>query len=412
MLQYKLHMLQYQKLACRFFAMLLALTTCGVSAGAPYIAPDEDAKHLTSLGNIRLWTPEQQVAAFRNFDLIADTRTIAAGDSPLQLTEARRDLGPVLIHHDSGSLTVDEYFKRQSVAGLLVIRDGQVVYERYGLGNSRNTRWVSFSVAKSVVSMLVGAAIKDGYIAGVEETVTDYLPRLKGSPYEQTTIRHLLQMSSGVLWNEDYADLKSDINRIPWSALGLTAYVKSLERAHPPGTNFNYNTAETRIIGNLLRAAIGNNLSFYLTEKIWQPFGMESDANWILTGGGGESGGCCISATLRDYGRLGLFALGDGKLPDGSRVLPEGWMSASTTPSQAFEGYGYFWWLIADGVYQASGIHGQGIRIDTRQNVVIALHSARAVASDTEAWALQDALYASLTEAVADQGSDSPADGH
>ena len=127
---------------------------------------------------------------------------------------------------------------------------------------------------------------------------------------------------------------------------------------------------------------------------------MESDANWILTGGGGESGGCCISATLRDYGRIGLFALAEGRLADGSSVLPDNWMSESTTPSRAWDGYGYFWWLVSDGVYEAVGIHGQGIRIDTNENVVIALHSARAIASNDSDWALQSALFDSLTKAV------------
>ena len=119
-------------------------------------------------------------------------------------------------------------------------------------------------------------------------------------------------------------------------------------------------------------------------------------------GGGGESGGCCISATLRDYAKIGLFALGDGTLADGSQVLPTGWMAESTTPSKAQAGYGYFWWLVGDGVYQAAGIHGQGIRIDTNNNVVIAIHSARAAAFRVEDWALQNALYQALTEAVAD----------
>ena len=162
----------------------------------------------------------------------------------------------------------------------------------------------------------------------------------------------------------------------------MHAYVRNLEAKHEPGTVFNYNTAETRIIGNLLRAAIGNNLSYYLMEKIWHPYGMTSDANWILTGGGGESGGCCISATLRDYAKIGLFALGDGTLADGSQVLPTGWMAESTTPSKAQAGYGYFWWLVGDGVYQAAGIHGQGIRIDTNNNVV------KAPASQRGHWAL------------------------
>ncbi len=371
-------------------------------AGAPFIDPVDDANNFGPRDGIRLWTPAQQVAGFRNFDQIFDTREIVVGNAPTPLLEKLRDLSDVILRTDDEEVSVEDYLKKQSVAGLLVVKDGHVVFERYGLGNTPETRWVSFSVAKSVVSMLVGAAIKDGFIASVDEPVTDYLPRLKGSSYDRTSIRDLMQMASGVLWNEDYDDPNADINQVPYSALGMHAYVRNLEAKHEPGTVFNYNTAETRIIGNLLRAAIGNNLSYYLMEKIWHPYGMTSDANWILTGGGGESGGCCISATLRDYAKIGLFALGDGVLADGTQVLPQGWMTESTTPSKASAGYGYFWWLVGDGVYQASGIHGQGIRIDTNNNVVIAIHSARAVASRAEDWALQDALYQALTEAVAD----------
>jgi CubicO group peptidase (beta-lactamase class C family) len=299
-------------------------------------------------------------------------------------------------------MTVDDYVRRQRVGGLLVIHDGDVVYERYGLGNDENTRWISFSVAKSVVAMLIGAAIQDGYIDSVDEPVTAYLPRLADSSYQDTTIRNLLQMASGVAWNEDYADPQSDVARASYETLALYEYLRDKPRAAAPGERFNYNTAETNLAGTLLRAAIGNNLATYLEENIWQPFGMEADAYWQLTEpGGGEFGGCCISATLRDYGRLGLFALGGGVLPDGTRVLPENWMAESTTPSEGFDGYGYFWWLKESGAYEASGIFGQGIYIDPQHDVVIALHSARPDASRDEDWALQDALYEALAQAVA-----------
>ena len=160
-------------------------------------------------------------------------------------------------------------------------------------------------------------------------------------------------------------------------------------------------THSTNLAGTLLRSAIGNNLSTYLSEKIWQPFGMEFDGSWELTEpGGGEFGGCCINATLRDYGRIGLFALGNGRLADGTEVLPSGWMRASATPSKGNTGYGYFWWLSGQGVFEAIGIFGQGIYINREENVVIALHSARPVASNDSDWAWQAALYAAVTNAI------------
>lgn len=369
-------------------------------AQAPTLNPADDVNHLGPPEKFLFWTPQQQVAGYRNINLIFSSRLIPAGKNVLELPQQLMDLGGVEVRTEDQTMTVDDYFEKQSVAGLLVIKDGRIVYERYGLGNTEDSLWVAFSVAKSVTSMLVGAAIKDGYIESVDEKVTDYLPRLKNSAYDQATIRNVLQMSSGVQWNEDYADPGSDVNSADWDTLGLYEYLRNKPRAAPAGEKFNYNTAETNLVGTLLRAAIGNNLSTYLSEKIWLPFGMEADANWMLSEpGGGESGGCCISATLRDYGRLGLFALAGGQLADGTRILPEGWMAESTAPSKAYPGYGYFWWLPGDDSFRASGIFGQAIYIYPNENVVIAMHSARAIASNKPDWALQDALFNALVGA-------------
>jgi CubicO group peptidase (beta-lactamase class C family) len=381
------------------FALTIGLGGILAAHAAPTLDPAEDQNHLGSPNDFLFWTPEQQVAGYRNIDRVFPVRTVRADGTPYPLPADPRELGGVVISAESTPMTVDEYFERQSVAGLLVIKDGRVVYERYGLGNTERSRWVSFSVTKSVVSMLVGAAIKDGYIESVDEMVSDYLPRLKGSSYDRSSIRDILQMASGVQWNEDYADPASDVNSAQWSTLGLYEYLRHKPRDGEPGEKFNYNTGETNLVGTLLRSAIGNNLSTYLEEKIWRPFGMEADAVWMLSEpGGGETGGCCINATLRDYGRLGLFALRGGVLPDGRQVLPEGWMKESTTPSDGYPGYGYLWWLQEDGDYQAMGIFGQGIYIDPAENVVIALHSARPVASRDEDWALQTALFNALVD--------------
>jgi CubicO group peptidase (beta-lactamase class C family) len=385
-----------------FLAFWLIAVSGAAVAEAPYIDPADDAKNLGPPDNILFWSPEQQVAGYRNARQIFYTRTVATGGRVLELPEAPAELGQVRIETADHSMTVDEYFIRQNVAGLLVLKDGAIAYERYGLGNDRNSRWISFSVAKSVVSMLVGAAIRDGYIDSLDEKVTDYLPRLDGSSYDQSTLRSVLQMSSGVDWNEDYADPRSDVNTAPWTTLDLYEFLRDKPRDAEPGEVFNYNTAETNLVGNLLRSAVGNNLATYLSEKIWQPFGMESEAYWNLTEpGGGEFGGCCINATLRDYGRLGLFALYEGRLQDGRQVLPEGWMKASTTPSRGFEGYGYLWWLMGDGDYRAIGIFGQGICVHPRANVVVALHSARKLASEKSDWSLQAALCVALADALA-----------
>ncbi len=382
---------------------LLSISASANDRQAPTIEQSDDAKHLAqgAVSDILFWTREQQVSGYRNIALLNPTRVIRHGDNVLALPEKKANLDSLQIKTKDAALTLDEYFNLQSVAGLLVLKEGNVVYERYGLGNDEDSLWISFSVAKSVVSLLVGAAVKDGYIKNLDEKVADYLPRLKNSPYDKASIRDIMQMSSGVKWNEDYADPNSDVATATYQTLPLYEYLGRLSREHEPGTFFNYNTAETNLVGTLLRSAIGNNLATYLTDKIWQPFGMESDANWQLTEtGGGEFGGCCISATLRDYGRIGLFALANGKLNDGTQVLPEGWMKDSTSPSKGYEGYGYLWWLGEDDVYRAAGIFGQGIYINPRENVVIAIHSARPEAVNRSDSMLQRAMINAIVEAL------------
>ena len=391
------------------------LAGCGSSAaeqaappGGPVAtASDVRADDLGNLGpsnRFLFWEPEQQVAGYRNIDQIFPTRTIhAGGESPFPLRPAPRDLSHVTYEVDGETYTLDDYVEDRRIAGLLVVKGGEILLERYGLGNDEHSRWVSFSIAKSVVSMLIGAAVRDGYIESVDEPITRYLPRLAGGGYDGISIKHVLQMASGTEWNEDYADPDSDVNsRLRLGGvLGLLTYMQALETAAPPGEQFNYNTGETNLAGALLRAAIGNNLATYLEAKIWQPFGMESDATWQLhEPAGGELGGCCISATLRDYARIGLFAMRGGTLPDGTQVLAEDWMTESTTPSQGSEGYGYLWWLRGGGTYAGIGIFGQLLWVDPNEEVVIVTHSAWPTAVGRELGAHRWAFVEALAEAV------------
>ncbi len=314
--------------------------------------------------------------AFKNTDRLNPTRLIPASESPLVLGSDPTDLSSIRYEVDGREFTIDDFTSMTANRGLLVVKDGNVVYERYSPGNDKDTRWISFSVSKSVSSLLIGAAIEDGFISSVDEPIVHYLPRLRGSGYENVSIKNILQMASGVSWNEDYADPNSDVARAgALNGIELVSYLATLPTEHPPGEVFNYNTGETNLVGEVLRAAIGNNAATYLAHKIWQPFGMEADADWMLSyAGGGETGGCCISATLRDYARLGLFVLNDGQLANGNRVLPEAWIEESMTPSKAAPYYGYLWWLL-DGAYRAIGIFEQHIVIDPEKNLVIAIHS-------------------------------------
>ena len=380
--------------------LLLLLGGAAAQAQAPWIDPAEDAQHFGPPQPLA-WTLEQKVAGFRNYDKIFPSRDVAPSTTPFPLPSKPVDFSGVRIQVNGQELSLDDYFVQRNIAGLLIVKDGQVLYEHYGLGNTAETCWVSYSVAKSVTSMLVGAAIHDGYIDSVDEKVTDYLPRLRGSAYEQTSIRNLLQMASGVAWDETYDDPTSDVFIDSWESLFLQRYLSLKPRVAPPGEKFNYNTAETNLVGTLLRAAIGNNLATYLSEKIWRPFGMESLAKWTLTEpGGGEFGGCCLNATLRDYARLGLFAMAGGVLPDGTRILPEGWMEESTGPSPANSGYGYMWRLQDHGGYAASGIFGQRIYVNPKERVVIAQHAALEAAVDAQQRAMQPAMEAALVRAL------------
>jgi CubicO group peptidase (beta-lactamase class C family) len=208
-------------------------------------------------------------------------------------------------------------------------------------------------------------------------------------------------MASGVQWNEDYADPKSDVGNYPGgNVVRLLEFLGAKPRVAQPGTRFNYSTGETDLAGVVLRAAIGNNLATYLTHKLWMPL-MESPAYWATHGaGGGERGGCCLYATLRDYGRLAQFVLNDGVLPGGTRVLPQGWIKESTTPTPASKGYGYLWWLGDRGTFRAAGIYGQGIYFNPANDLAIVVLSAWTAASDRDASAHRTAAFAAIDEFV------------
>lgn len=394
-------------------ATLLILSSCAVhpDSNAPTLTAEE-ASMLARLSDRAARNPEvtgllfyaqdERRVAFEHIDALSATRLIEAGDNPYPLQDTLQDFSDLTYQLDGATYSLADFLAMPSAIGLLAVKNDQVLLEHYAPGNDRDSRWITFSVTKSVTSMLIGAAIADGFIGSVDEPVAWYLPRLRGTPYEDSTIRDVLNMASGVAWNEDYADPNSDVARAGGAnGVALVEYLAALPKAHEPGTVFNYNTGETNLVGEILRAAIGNNAATYLTHKIWLPFGMESDATWLTNGpGGGETGGCCISATLRDYARLGIFALHDGVLPDGTRVLPAGWMAESTAPSRGSAGYGYLWWLNGDGSYRASGIFGQQIYIEPASGVVIAAHSNAPAATGTEYHrhlrAVTDALAARL----------------
>jgi CubicO group peptidase (beta-lactamase class C family) len=275
--------------------------------------------------DILFWSDEQRDAGFRTLDRLpwlVDSRVIVRGDTILPLPPGE----PLALDFD-----VDAYFAQQRVAGLVVLVDGKVVLERYGLGFGPEGRWTSFSVAKSLTSTMVGAALQDGAIRSLDDKVSAYIPDLAGSAYDDVTVRQLLTMTSGVAWNEDYGDPDSDVARFnahrPDPGMDATvSYMRRLPREAPPGERWLYNTGETNLIGVLVSSATGQPLAQYLSDKVWSRLGMEQDATWLLGSTGHEISGCCIQASTRDMARFGLFVLGDGRIGD-ERVVPEGWFA-------------------------------------------------------------------------------------
>lgn len=300
---------------------------------------------------------------------------------------------------------IDAFMAQQNVAGLIVLQDGKVRLERYARGYGREGRYTSFSVAKSFTSALVGAAIRDGHIRSVTEPVTKYIPELAGSGYDGVTVAQLLTMTSGVRWNEDYTDPKSDVARmflepVPAGEDPTVHYMKTLPREFEPGSKWVYKTGETNLIGVLVMRATGKPLATYLSEKVWRPYGMEQDAFWMVDPSGREVSGCCLSVSLRDYARMGQFAMDGGK-----GVVPADWFADSTRAHASIGvpgyGYGYQWWAYPQGRFGAQGIFGQTIRVDPKSRVVIAVSAAAPKASDPAYGQARTAFLDRLFDAAA-----------
>ncbi|MEI6640580.1 MAG: serine hydrolase [Novosphingobium sp.] len=344
--------------------------------------------------DVLMWTVPQRDAAFRAMDrlpVLAEAREIAPSDKPLPRPAGR----PLTIPG------VEAYMKSQRAAGLVILQDGKVRFERYGLGFGPTGRWTSFSVAKSFTSTLVGAAIKDGYIRSLDDKVSQYIPDLRGSAYDDVSVAQLLTMSSGVRWNEDYEDPKSDVasfnNAEPEKGMDATvSYMRKLPRAYPPGTVWHYNTGETNLIGVLVSSATKKPMAQYLEEKIWKPAGMEARATWLLGKTGHEIAGCCLQAATRDFARMGLFVLANGNA-GGQQIVPPDWFAAATRKQKDIgapgTGYGYQWWTYDDGSVAAQGIFGQGIFIDPKRRLVIASNADWPRADEGPEGAAREAFY-------------------
>jgi CubicO group peptidase (beta-lactamase class C family) len=392
------------KIALGLLAVVAAAGTVG------WFSLDKETRGLLATTptnrDLLFWTVPQRDAAFRALDripLLAKARPIATGNAPSPLLVG----APLKLGMD-----VDAFMAAQRSAAVVVLHDGKLRLERYGLGFDATGRWTSFSVAKSMTSTLVGAAIRDGHIKSMDDKVSDYIPQMKGSAYDDVSIRQLLTMTSGVRWNEDYGDPQSDVARFnnhkPEEGVdALVSYMRQLPRVAPAGTRWHYSTGETNLVGILLNQATRKPLATYLSEKIWVPAGMEYPATWILSKTGQEISGCCIQASPRDFARVGQFIL-NGAMVKGTSIVPDGWLAEATSTrmpiGQPERGYGYQWWTYADGSYSARGIFGQGIFIDPKRKLVIALNANWGTgANDRGLSAQREAFYQAVQKAVDDE---------
>ena len=340
---------------------------------------------------LQLFSGAPQVENFRSLGAIFPVRVIRHARTPSPLESGPAFDLPELFSFQGETLQTRRFLDEMETTGLVVLKDGRVVFERYWLGNDATNQTASWSMVKSFVSALVGIAVGEGAIASIEDPVTRYVPSLAGSGYDGVRLKDVLQMSSGIRWNEDYSDPESDIRR-SGRALGaggsLDSFAATCVRGCEPGTFNRYNTTDTHVLGMVLRGATGKGLSEYLHDKLWEPMGMEADAFWIVDSMGAEFAGAGLSAVLRDYARLGLLYLNDGA-QNRAQIVPADWVRASVTadaphlrpgvrPNAAAPwGYGFQWWLPDDsGAFSAIGIYNQYIFVDPATRLVVAKSSA------------------------------------
>jgi CubicO group peptidase (beta-lactamase class C family) len=335
--------------------------------------------------------PGVEVVTFEHSDSLFPVNRVPRGGAIRPLPPVSTPLKNVHFQSRAEKYDLFDYLADNRVAGLLILKDGKVALEDYELGATPDTRWISFSMAKSISSTLVGAALKQGLISSLDDPLTRYLPQLKGGAYDGVTVRNIMQMASGVKWNETYTDPHSDRRKLLDKQLeqkpgSIVAYMNTLTRAGPPGSIWNYSTGESFLVGALLEAATHKPLATYLSETLWSRLGMEQDATWWLESPGGMGlAGSGLGATLRDYGRFGLLVQQEGVL-DGQPIVPAGWFqqagSAHLIGGKSVD-YGYLWWPVPAGdpihrgAFEAIGIFGQHLYINPRQKLVIVVLSAR-----------------------------------
>jgi CubicO group peptidase (beta-lactamase class C family) len=361
----------------------------GLLAVPALAAPDEDLLGKANgypVGTRSNWFFDEgvRVGSFSHLDEILPHNILSKAASPLSLPAAGGD-AKLDYRFENQTLTLDDFLAHQRVTGLLVIKDGAILFERYQYDRKPADRFISHSMAKSIVSLAVGMAVAEGKIASLDDLVSKYVPKLAGSAYGETTIRNVLRMSSGVQFSEAY-DGNDDLTRfvIARNREGSIAALREFQtREAEQGSRFHYASSETVLLAVLLREVIGTTLSEYLTARLWQPMGAEADATWVRSADGTESGFGNFNATLRDYGRLGMLLANDGAV-GGKQIVPKDYLLDATDwhrqplafqPRKAtsYFGYGYQFWLYPGEKrrFALLGVYGQSVFVDPELKLVM-----------------------------------------
>ena len=321
---------------------------------------------------VLFWDDTARSARFRDMESWFAGYEVAADPSPRVLVRGA-PLPAALASEIRATMAAS------NAVGVMVLQDGQIRFEDYAAGFGAEQRWTSFSVAKSFTSTLLGAALRDGHIASLDDPVTQYVPGLVGSAYDDVSVRQLATMTSGVAWNEDYTDPASDVAQLNRFVLeygpdAIVAQMKALPREAPPGDKWVYKTGETNLLGLLVENAVGMSLAAYAKENIVDAAGFAGGLFWMTDPRGGNVGGCCLSLRLSDYARFGQFVL-----EGGGEVVPEGWFAEAGAQQVDFGGqgfgYGYQWWTYPGGNFGAQGIFGQSITLVPESDLVVAIVS-------------------------------------
>ena len=333
------------------------------------------------------------VGSHSHLDELFESRRVRGAASPSALGRAAAEPA-ISYQRDGQTLTLDDYLARHPTTGLIIARGDTILVERYQYGRTDRQRFTSWSMGKTVTAMLIGIAIGDGQIRSVDDRAEVYVPALAGTEYGRTSLRHLLQMSSGVRFREDYTG-DDDVARLARDTFlrlgkgGPDAVTGYNERVAPAGTRFSYASVETQVLGLVLTSAVGRTAAEYLEQKIWQPMGAEADATWLIDRSGQEATYCCVNAVLRDYARLGLLLANDGNWR-GRQIIPAAWIKDATSrhPEQRylwpgvatpFLGYGYQAWIwpAEERRFALLGVRGQSILVDPQSRLVMVQTSVR-----------------------------------